>query len=167
MYPLVYKLVRSNSSRRDNEEDLVQTVLIKAFKGLPQFSGQVPFKHWVSRIAVNTCLNLIRYENSRQEVHLSDLSLEEAYVVETLAVSDEYLELRMGAAARDLVQYLVSCLKPKERLLVRLIYIEGLSIAEASQSTGWSVGAVTMRISRAKAKMRKRHEALTNEQRYS
>jgi RNA polymerase sigma-70 factor (ECF subfamily) len=167
MYPLVYKLVRSNSSRRDQEEDLVQAVLIKAFKGLSQFSGQVPFKHWVSRIAVNTCLNLLRYEKSRHEVRLSDLSPEEAYVVESLAVSDDYLDLRMGAAARDLVQYLVSSLKPKERLLVRLIYLEGLSIGEASQSTGWSAGAVTMCISRAKAKMRKRHEALTNEQRYS
>ena len=163
MYPLIYKLVRSNSSRRDEEEDLVQKVLITAFKGLHQFSGQVPFKHWVSRIAVNSCLNLIRYERSRPEVRLSDLSLEEAHVVEALAVSDENLDLHLGSAARDLVQHLVSCLDPKDRLLIRLIYMEGFTIEEASQSTGWSVGAITMRVSRAKAKMRKRHEALTRE----
>jgi len=163
MYPLIYKLVRSNSSRREEEEDLVQKVLINVFKGLHQFSGQVPFNHWVSRIAVNTCLNLIRYERSRPEVRLSDLSLEEAHVVETLAVSDQNLDLHLGSAARDLVQHLVSCLDPKDRLLIRLIYMEGLTIEEASQSTGWSVGAITMRISRAKAKMRKRHGALTQE----
>ena len=163
MYPLIYKLVRSNSSRRDEEEDLVQKVLITAFKGLHQFSGQVPFKHWVSRIAVNSCPNLIRYERSRPEVRLSDLSLEEAHVVEALAVSDENLDLHLGSAARDLVQHLVSCLDPKDRLLIRLIYMEGFTIEEASQSTGWSVGAITMRVSRAKAKMRKRHEALTRE----
>ncbi len=160
MYPLIYKLVRSNSSRRDEEEDLVQKVLVNAFKGLHQFSGHVPFKHWVSRIAVNTCLNLIRYEKSRPEVRLSDLSPEEAYVVESLAASDEDLDLHLGSAARDLVQYLVSCLNPRDRLLIRLVYIEGFTIAEASQYTGWSAGAITMRISRAKAKMRKRHEAL-------
>src|SRR5258708_17988675 len=81
MYPLVYKIVRSNVSRQGIEEDMVQTILAKVFKSLHQFSGQVPFKHWVSRIAVNTCVNLIRYEKSRPAVRLADLSEQEAMVV--------------------------------------------------------------------------------------
>jgi len=162
MYPLAHKFPRSNSPQYE-KEDLIQKVLISAFKRLHRFSGHVPFKHWVSRVAVNTCLNLIRYEKSRSEVHLSDLSSGEAYVVESLAASDENLDLHLGSAARDLVQHLISCLDSKDRLVIRLIYIEGLTIEEASQSIGWSVGAVTMRVSRAKAKMRKRHEALTQQ----
>jgi RNA polymerase sigma factor (sigma-70 family) len=152
MYPLAHKFPRSNSPQYE-KEDLVQKVLISAFKRLHRFSGHVPFKHWVSRVAVNTCLNLIRYEKSRSEVHLSELSSGEAYVVESLAASDENLDLHLGSAARDLVQHLISCLDSKDRL----------TIEEASQSIGWSVGAVTMRVSRAKAKMRKRHEALTQQ----
>jgi len=160
MYPLVYKIVRSNLSRRGEEEDLVQMVMTKVFKSLDQFAGKVPFKHWVSRIAVNTCLNLIRYEKSRPEIRMADLSENEATVVENLSISDRGVDANLGVAARDLVQHLVACLRPKERLLVRLIYLEGLSIEEASEATGWSSGAITMRMMRAKAKMRSRHEHL-------
>jgi len=165
MYPLVYKLVRCNLSRRGDEEDLVQAVLVKVFKSLHQFSGQVPFKHWVSRIAVNNCLNEIRYEQRRPEVRMADLSEEEATVVEALAATDAKPEPTLGLAARDLVQRLVAGLKPLDRLLIRLVYLEGLSIEEASEATGHSLGAVTMRISRAKAKMRKLHDVLTEERR--
>ena len=167
MYPLVYKLVRSNLPHRSDAEDLVQVVLLNVFKGVDQFSGQVPFKHWVSRVAVNTCLNAIRHEKRRPEVRMADLSDEEEAVVQALATSNEKLESTLGMAAKDLVQELVAYLRPKERLLIRLIYLEGLSFEEASQSTGWSVGAITMRVSRAKALMRKRYEALIAERSHS
>lgn len=163
MYPFVYKLVRSNVSRQGEEEDLVQAVLIKVFKGLDQFSGRVPFLHWVSRIAVNTCLNRIRHEKSRPEVRMADLSKEEESVVQALAATEEELTANMSFAARDLARHLMECLRPKDRLLIRLVYFEGLSIEEAGASTGWSAGAIAMRISRAKARMKKRYENLVAE----
>jgi RNA polymerase sigma-70 factor (ECF subfamily) len=160
MYPMVYKIVRSNASRRGDEEDLVQTVLTKVFKNLGQFSGRVPFSHWVSRIAVNTSLNLIRYEKSRPEIRMADLSEEESAVVQNLSAIDEALDVRLGMAARDLVQHLVAGLRPRDRLLIRLIYLEGLSVEAASETTGWSQGAIAMRLHRAKMKLRARHETL-------
>jgi RNA polymerase sigma-70 factor (ECF subfamily) len=160
VYPLIYKIVRSNVSRRGEEEDLVQAVLTKVFKSLDQFLGRVPFRHWVSRIAVNTCMSLIRYEKNRPEVRMADLSEEEAAVVQNLSISAEKLDSSLGLAARDLVQHLVACLGAKDRLLIRLIYLEGLTLEAASEVTGWSRGAVTMRVQRAKAKMRARHEIL-------
>src|SRR5215470_15584916 len=54
LYPLVIKLVRSHLPRRTSEEDLAQTVFMKMFANLSQYSGTVPLEHWVSRIAVNT-----------------------------------------------------------------------------------------------------------------
>jgi len=60
LYPLVSKLVRAHRPRRTAEEDLSQMIFIKVFQKLSQFSGKVPLEHWVSRIAVNTCLNKAR-----------------------------------------------------------------------------------------------------------
>jgi RNA polymerase sigma-70 factor (ECF subfamily) len=165
MYPLVYKLVRANLPRPGEEEDLVQMVLVRVFKGLDQFSGQVPFKHWVSRVAVNTCLNVIRHAKRRPEIRMSDLSKEEERVVQALSVSGQDFDRELGLAARDLVQNLILGLKPKEQLLVRLVYLEGFSIKEASLSTGWSMGAITMRLSRAKSKMKRRYEVLSKQER--
>ena len=63
MYPHVAKLVQSNLPAKESAEDLVQQVSIKVMSNLHQFSDKVPFLHWVSRIAVNTCLNRIRHES--------------------------------------------------------------------------------------------------------
>src|SRR5438309_9257149 len=87
LYPLVSKLVRTHRPRRTAEEDLCQMIFIKVFQKLSQFSGQVPLEHWVSRIAVNTCLNQIESERVRPELRHADLSEEEQAVVENLATS--------------------------------------------------------------------------------
>src|SRR6266550_4701318 len=65
LYPLVAKIVRAHRSRRTPEEDLCQMIFIKVFQKLSQFSGNVPLEHWVSRVAVNTCLNQIESEKVR------------------------------------------------------------------------------------------------------
>ncbi len=163
MYPLVFKIARSNASRRNDEEDLVQAILTKVFRGLDRFSGQVPFRHWVSRVAVNACMDAIRREKHRPEVSLADLSEQEAQVVEALAASDDNLDPALGMAARDLVQALVSPLRPMEKLLVRLVYLEGFSGEEAAAATGLKTGAVNMRLSRAREKMRARYGKLSKE----
>src|SRR2546423_15377969 len=89
LYPLVAKLVRAHRPRRSAEEDLCQMIFIRIFQKISQFSGQVPLEHWVSRIAINTCLNQIAAEKVRPELRHADLSEEVAAVVENLAATSE------------------------------------------------------------------------------
>src|ERR1700735_3728613 len=77
LYPLVIKVVRSHLPRRVSEEDLTQTVFMKVFANLGQYSARAPFEHWVSRIAVNTCIKALRSEKVRPEWREADLSEEE------------------------------------------------------------------------------------------
>src|SRR5271167_3997244 len=125
MYPHVAKLVQANLPARESAEDLVQQVCIKVMGHLEQFSGKVPFLHWVSRITVNTCLNQIRHEKRRPEVRLADLSEDEAGIIENLATKPDDLDAGQSLAARDLVEKLLAGLRPPDRLLVRLMYLEG------------------------------------------
>src|SRR5688500_18768466 len=92
LYPLVIKLVRAHLPRRTAEEDLVQIVFMKMFANLDQYSGAVPLEHWVSRIAVNTCINHLKAEQVRPELRWADLSEEQSEVIRELtATSDELL----------------------------------------------------------------------------
>src|SRR5258708_33935853 len=91
LYPLVAKMVRSHRPRRTSEEDLCQMIFIKIFQKLGQFSGKVPLEHWVSRVAINTCLSQIESEKIRPELRHADLSEEEQAVIENLAGSNEEL----------------------------------------------------------------------------
>src|SRR5215471_17652651 len=76
LYPLVIRIVRSHLPRRMAEEDLAQEIFVKIFCRLDQYVARqgVPFEHWVSRLAVRTCLDALRFERRRPELRWSDLS---------------------------------------------------------------------------------------------
>src|SRR3989454_4293936 len=154
LYPLVAKMVRSHRPRRTSEEDLCQMIFIKIFQKLSQFSGKVPLEHWVSRIAVNTCLSQIESEKVRPELRYADLSEEEQAVVENLASSSEELAPDQRFASRQLVEHLLAALKPVERLAIDLLYLQGRSVEEIRKITGWSAALIKVRAFRARQKMK-------------
>ena len=154
LYPLVAKLVRAHRPRRTAEEDLCQMIFIKVFQKLSQFSGKVPLEHWVSRIAVNTCLNQIEAEKVRPELRYADLSEEEQAVVENLATSARELAPDERLASRQLVEHLLGLLKPVERLAIDLLYLQGRSVEEIRKITGWSVALIKVRAFRARQRMK-------------
>ena len=154
LYPLVAKLARAHRPRRTDEEDLCQMIFIKVFQKLSQFSGKVPLEHWVSRIAVNTCLNQIEAEKVRPELRYADLSEEEQAVVENLAASSRELAPDEQLASRQLVEHLLDLLKPVERLAIDLFYLQGRSVEEIRKITGWSVALIKVRAFRARQKMK-------------
>jgi RNA polymerase sigma-70 factor, ECF subfamily len=160
LYPLVAKMVRSHRPRRTSEEDLCQMIFIKIFQKLSQFSGKVPLEHWVSRIAVNTCLNQIESEKVRPELRQADLSEEEQAVVENLAVSSEELAPDRQLASRQLVEHLLQMLKPVERVVIDLLYLQGRSVEEIHKITGMSVAAIKVRAFRARQKMKAQLEKI-------
>src|ERR1700730_11013855 len=86
-YQFVLKLVRAHLPRRINEEDLVQMIFIKVFHKLDQYVGRMPLEHWISRIAVNTCLNALKAEKIRPEWRLGDFRGEMAAGIGGLAAT--------------------------------------------------------------------------------
>jgi len=161
LYPLVAKMVRSHRPRRTSEEDLCQMIFIKVFQKLNQFSGKVPLEHWVSRVAVNTCLSQIASERVRPELRHADLSEEEQAVVENLAASSEELAPDRQLGSRQLVEHLLEMLKPAERLVIDLLYLQGRSVEEIHQITGLGVAAIKVRAFRARQKMKAQLEKIS------
>ena len=155
LYPLVAKLVRAHRPARAAEEDLCQMIFIKVLQKLSQFSGAVPLEHWVSRIAVNTCLNQIQAEKARPELREADLSEEQAAVVRNLATTSSDLAPGQAFASRQLVDHLMTALKPAERLVIDLLYLQQQSVAEIRRVTGWSAALVKVRAFRARQKMKR------------
>lgn len=154
LYPLVAKVVRSHRPRRTSEEDLCQMIFIRMFQKLGQFSGKVPLEHWVSRIAVNTCLNQIAAEKVRPELRHADLSEEEQAVVENLATASSDLAPDRQLASHQLVEHLLELLKPAERLVIDMIYLQGRTVEEIRKLTGWSAALIKVRAFRARQKMK-------------
>ena len=163
LYPLVIKIVRAHLPKHVTDEDLAQTVFMKIFSKLDQYSGAAPFQHWVSRIAVNTCYHQLDRERVRQELRMSDLSEEQEQVIENLASTESELPASQAVASRDLVEQLLGSLNPQDRLIITLMHMEGRTIAEVKEITGWNTPVIKVRAFRARQKLKKQLNRLLKE----
>lgn len=160
LHPLVIRIVRAHLPRRVQEEDLSQEVFLKMFTRIEQYKGSVPFTHWVSRIAVTTCIDQLRAQKRRPEFRWADLSENEAGVLDSVLTSERDIAPDDALAARELVHKLLDQLKPEDRLVIQLLDLEQKSVAEVSQLTGWNQALVKVRAFRARRKLKKFFEDL-------
>ncbi len=155
-HSFVERLVRAHLPRRMSEEDLIQMIFIKIFQNLETYSGKVPLQHWISRIAVNTCLNELRAEKRRPEWRLADFDREASAAIERLARTEVDLASPDDErVAKELLNRMLTQLSPEDRLLVTLLHLEERSVQEIHHLTGWSRTAIKVRAFRARAKMKK------------
>lgn len=164
LHPLVLRIVRAHLPRRVAEEDLAQDIFLKMFTRLEQYQGAVPFPHWVSRIAVTTCIDQLRAQKRRPEFRWADLSENEAEVLDHV-LSDERAEAPGDAlAARELVHRLLDQLKPDDRMVIQLLDLEQKSVAEIAALTGWGQSMIKVRAFRARRKLQKLFQELQTQE---
>ncbi|HTL66135.1 MAG TPA: sigma-70 family RNA polymerase sigma factor [Lacunisphaera sp.] len=164
LYPLVIRIVRSHLPRRVAEEDLAQDIFLKMFTRLEQYQGNVPFAHWVSRIAVTTCIDQLRAQKRRPEFRWADLSETEAEVLDHVLADEREAIPGDALAARELVQKLLGQLKPDDRLVLQLLDLEQKTLAEISALTGWNQTLVKVRAFRARRKLQKLFQDLQSKE---
>ncbi len=164
LYPLVIRIVRSHLPRRVAEEDLAQDIFLKMFTRLAQYQGNVPFPHWVSRIAVTTCIDQLRAQKRRPEFRWADLSEKETDVLDNILTDERDATPGDALAARELVHKLLGQLKPDDRLVIQLLDLEQKTIAEISTSTGWNQTLVKVRAFRARRKLQKLFQELQSKE---
>lgn len=164
LYPQVFRIVRSRLPRRVAVEDLMQDVFLKMFSRLEQYEGKLPFTHWVSRIAVTTCIDQLRRQQRRPEFRMADLSENEALVINQVTADDNDRAPDDAFAARELVEKLFAQLKPQDQLVLRLLDLEQKTIIEISAFTGWSGSLVKVRAFRARRKLRELFQKLQQQE---
>jgi RNA polymerase sigma-70 factor (ECF subfamily) len=154
LYPVISKIVRIHLPRREHEEDLIQEILMKTFSKLDQYKGAAPLTHWVSRLALTTCLDKLRAQKIRPEVRWADLTPEESVVFDATWLEGSSRDATDAIHARDLVDKLLSTLEPQERSLILMVDLEGRSLEEISETTGWGISKIKMRLFRIRSQLR-------------
>ena len=155
VYPLVLRIVRNHLPRKEQEEDLCQEVFLKVFSRIHQYRAEMPFEHWLSRIAVNTCIDHLRRQKVRPEMRWADFSEEQQAVLENWRESAVEPVERSPEEARELLEKLLSSLRPNERAIIQWLHLEQKSIQEISDLTGWSASKIKVAAFRARQKLMK------------
>ena len=117
---------------------------------------------WLTRIATNTCLNMIRSAKRRPESVISNLTEgENSWLDEKLAdVAGEQQSAEKDVIASDLAERLLGVLSPEDRLALTMIDGEEASVKEVAEATGWSESKVKVRAFRARKRVREAMEKL-------
>lgn len=166
LYPLVIKIVRSHLPRRSAEEDLAQEIFIKMFTRMHQYQGTVPFPHWVSRIAVTTCIDQLRSQKRRPEFRMADFTEEEAHFLENTSEPGDKPDQVEALEARELVHKMLATLSPKDRTILTLLDLEQRSLADIASMTGWSTTMIKVRAFRARKKLQRAFEELKQKEKH-
>jgi len=164
LHPLVIRIVRAHLPRRVSEEDLAQDIFLKMFTRIDQYQGSVPFTHWVSRIAVTTCIDQLRAKKRRPEMRMADLSETEAEVLGNVITNENDVAPDDALEARELVHKLLDQLKPEDRMVIQYLDLEQKSLAEISQMTGWNQTLIKVRAFRARRKLQRFYRELTDKE---
>ncbi len=164
LYPLVFRIVRSRLPRRASEEDLAQDIFLKMFSRLEQYQGNVPFTHWVSRIAVTTCIDQLRAQKRRPEYRWADLSENEAEVLDNVLTDTTAETPSDTLAARELVLKLLDGLSAADRTVIQMLDLEQKSVAEIAELTGWGQSMIKVRAFRARRKLQKLFQELQSQE---
>jgi RNA polymerase sigma-70 factor, ECF subfamily len=162
--PRVFSVASRFFRQRSLVEEAAQEVFLKAFTQLGSFEGRGSIEGWLTRIATNTCLNMIRGAKRRPELTVSDLTDDEAQWLDQQSGGDgrEQPSVENSLVATDLADRLLSVLSPEDQQALLMIDGEDASIREVAEATGWSESKVKVRAFRARKKVREAMEKLLN-----
>ena len=144
IFGLILKMVRNS----EDGQDLSQETFVKAYRGLEDFKGESSFKTWITKIAINLCINFNRKRNLRSFVSLFDLA-------QPLVASDSPVREQERNQISCAIDQAVLRLPPKQKTVFVLRYYQKLSYEEISQITGKSVGGLKANYFQAIRKLRK------------
>jgi RNA polymerase sigma-70 factor (ECF subfamily) len=159
--PRVFSVASRFFRQRSVVEEAAQEVFLKAFTQLGSFEGRGSLEGWLTRIATNTCLNMVRGAKRRPEFTVSDLTEDEHSWLEQHS-GDGSVErsVENSLVVTDLADRLLGVLPPEDQQALLMIDGEDASIKEVAEATGWSESKVKVRAFRARRKLREAMEKL-------
>ena len=144
--------------QREDAEDTMQEVLLKAVPHLPKFDSPKALLVWMYKVAKNRCLMSRRRSKfaPAQELSLDELmpDRKELEQLRTGSVIDPELLAMRGEQAERL-RKAIQKLPAQYRIVLVLRDMEGLSDDEVAEITGIRSGTVRVRLHRARLFVRK------------
>jgi RNA polymerase sigma factor (sigma-70 family) len=163
--PKIFAVALRYTGVSEDAEDIVQQTFRKAFIHLHAFAGKSSFSTWLTRIAINEALMLLRRARTLREVPIDDSGENETFT-HGLEIPDSGLNPEANYLKREETEALsaaVNKLKVELRTAIELRELGELSTQETARRMSLSVGAVKARVFHGRRKLRKtlRHLRIT------
>jgi RNA polymerase sigma-70 factor (ECF subfamily) len=155
--PKIFAVALRYARVREDAEDIVQETFQNAFLHLNKFEGKSAFLTWLTRIAINQALMLLRSRRSRCESSI-DTSNSEETAASLLDMRDPRPDPEATFVFQERVDELsaaIGKLRPTVRAAIELRELADLSTRETARRMGISVAAVKARVFHGRKHLRK------------
>jgi RNA polymerase sigma-70 factor (ECF subfamily) len=160
----VYGLSLNMLRNREDAEDNLQNVLVKAFHNIHRFEGNSQFSTWLVRITINEALMKLRKRNSERISEYRDAGSPEDEPMIFPEIQDERQDPEREYMSKELAREAFRGLNPSLQDTFILQKAEGWTNRELAEAMGITVSTVKSRIFRARVRMRQQLLALAQSQ---
>jgi RNA polymerase sigma-70 factor (ECF subfamily) len=136
---VMQKVIRLYVDDTDDREDMLQEILLQAWRSYPSFQGNSQFATWLYRVSLNTVLTALR-KNKRQP---ETASLETAAQIGFAAEEN---------AEKEWLYRTIRQLPEIDRMIISL-HLDGYKNEEISDITGMQKANVALKLHRIKKKL--------------
>jgi RNA polymerase sigma-70 factor, ECF subfamily len=147
----VYQITKN----RADTEDVMQDTWIKAFIHLNTFDGRAKFSTWLTRIAINSALMVLRKRRSRPEASLESTDGETWQIREIVDKTKDVEEQYLNREGVERLRRAICRLNPQLRAVVEIQQSEDGQVKEIAELAGISTSAAKSRLSRARTVLRR------------
>jgi RNA polymerase sigma factor (sigma-70 family) len=148
----MYRITRN----RQDAEDALQDAFLKAFLHLKNFDGRSTFSTWVTRIAINSALMILRKKRTHPETSIDWSADGETWQHWEMAdkkanIEEHYIKKEAEGHLNRAIQRL----RPALRTTIEMRQLHDSSVKEIAENAGISVAAAKSRLLRAKTVLRR------------
>jgi len=142
--PFVRALLRRHCSNAADVEEMVQETLLTVHRVRGTYDARRPFSPWLAAIATRRSIDGLRRRTRRARHEVAA----EAESYETFADPAANIDLEAAGAPAE-IEALLSRLPARQRQALETVKLRELSLAEAAEVSGQSVGALKVNTHRA------------------
>jgi len=152
---MVFRTVLRLTQNTDDAEDVLQESWMRAFTHIGTFDGRSAFSTWVTRIAINSALTMMRRRRTQRESSLDDpVDPDNRRAIEMVEPSRNPEERCLETERLRLVRQAIKRLPSKLRTAIEIRQSQDGSMSELAMLAGVSVPTMTSRLLRARRRLR-------------
>lgn len=152
----LYVLALKYSGNHHDAEDLLQDVMLNAFRAIHQFKGMSSFRTWLARIMMNSFLNQKRKSDPLAPTKRPDAideDLEPSFYLKAGSDRNSERKVHNGLVMQQVLGLLGS-VPERQRLMFLMKHQEGMTCEEIADTMGTSVGTVKKTLFRVVDRLR-------------
>ena len=152
--------IAADLSRRlppQDVQEVAQDTFVRAFRSLPSYRGDAPFRIWLLRIARHAAMDFWRKRYRRRDRSFADLDDSSLLHVEDLRQADlagQQADRDAQESAREWLEAALRRLSPDDRAVITLVELENCSMEDAARRLGCGLSAIKVRAFRARRRLK-------------